>query len=368
MKGRWWLLSLLVLLLTGCGEYEEREREVGYKGLAKINHLLAAERLANEMGLKASSYAGAPSLPPAPRTTLVLPADALQSEGQLEEISDWVSEGGNLIVYLTLQNKRKRAWNSEGEKEEPFQVFLDFFEMAVEENEAEEGSSMRGEKVESLAFAEEEPYETDFRSPYLLSDKEAPETGSKAFFSYNYGEGDLTILGSAQLFDNQHLGKAEHATLLWDLLDMGQNEQVWFIHSTRLSFFKLLWQRAPQFVLLLLVTLALLVWWAARGFGPKFIRGTNPSAKLDEHLEASGAFFLKHKAEGLVIFQLRERLFRQLARATNQPINLSAGELIIAAKEQDVLKVEEQEALTSEIESKTLLETLRTLKNLEKRL
>lgn len=364
------MFFLLIFLLSGCGEYEEREREVGFKGLAKVNHLLAAERMAQNMGLQASSYAGAPSLPPPPGTTLVLPAEALQSDGQLQEMEDWILEGGNLIVYLTLKNRLAMRWSGGGESELPFQSFLEFFEMEVTKVEAKEDENGLNGKITSLSYHEddEEPYETDFFSPYLLIESGSKKEDARAFHCYDYGEGTLTVLGSAQLFDNKHLGKAEHAKLLWDLLSFGAEEQVWFIHSTRLSFFKLLWQRAPQAVLLLLVTLALLVWWAARGFGPKFVRGTNPSARLDEHLEASGSFFLKHKAEGLVVVRLKERLLRKLARATNLPINASEEELLAAASKQEILNATESEALTAEPQPKTLLGTLQTLKNLEKRL
>lgn len=364
MSVRFLMVALLSFLLAGCGKYEEREREVGFKGLAKVNRLLAAERLANEMGLKASSYAGAPSLPPAPRTTLMLPAASLQSEGQLGEMSDWVIEGGHLIVYLTLEGKEKAVWEAE-EEELPFQACLDYFGLDVQAANTE--TEEKGLHVTLVRFTGDD-YETDFETLYLISDNDLPDDDPRPLRSYNYGEGTLTVLASAQLFINDAIGEAEHATLLWDILAEGEEDQVWFIHSTRLSFFKLLWQRAPHAVILLLVTMFLLVWWASRGFGPKFVRGANPSAKLDEHLQASGAFFLKHRAEALVIEQLRGRLFRRLARALNQPFHLSGGELIRIAKEQGVLDASETAALMDLPTDKTLLPTLQTLKNLDKKL
>ncbi|MGJ8723156.1 MAG: DUF4350 domain-containing protein [Roseibacillus sp.] len=356
----------LSFLLVGCGKFEESEREVGYQGEAKMNHLLGAERLANELGMKASSYAGAPSLPPAAGTTLMLPAESLQSVGQLSEIEDWVVEGGNLIVYLTLKNKRLPAWD-EDEGAEPFRAFLDYFALDAQQagGEKEEG---KNRKISSLGFEEDDEYETDFETPYLILDDESLDEELKAFHSYSYGEGNLTVLASAQLFTNEFIGKGEHATLLWHLLEDGKEEQVWFIHSARLSFTRLLWQQAPYAVVMLLVTLVLLVWWAARGFGPKFVRGANPSAKLDAHLEASGAFFVKHGADALVVSQLQGRLFRRLARALNQPLNTKEGELLSLADQEGLLDASERGALISQPTSKTLFTTLQTLKNLDKKL
>ncbi|WP_411847686.1 DUF4350 domain-containing protein [Roseibacillus persicicus] len=371
------LLLVTAFLLAGCGKYEEREREVGYKGLARINHLLAAERMATQMGLKASSYAGAPVLPPPYGTVLVLPAASLQSEGILEEISDWVDQGGNLIVYLTLQNEGYDLFSGT-DQDPPFQAFLDYFALdfdkqpmrIISREEGESGKSERvwGEKIEWVDFVREDSYQTDYHSPYLLTDLDYAEDEASAFQSYDYGLGHLTVLGSAELFTNKHLGKAEHATLLWDILTVGEGDTVWFVHSTRVSFFSLLWQRAPEALIFSLVTLALLVWWAAKGVGPRFVRGTNPSAKLDEHLEASGAFFLKHKAEGVVVSRLREKLFHRLARATNQPFNASQEELLTAARAQGILAESEVTALTSPTTNKSLLSTLQTLKTLDKKL
>lgn len=373
------LFGLVLLLLAGCGEYEEKTREVGYKGLAKIDHFLAARRFADEMGLKASSYSGAPTLPPPEGASLIIPAAALQSTGQLEEISQWALDGGNLIVYLTLQEEPK--WQQT--EIEDFQPFLDYFgfsceeagKIAVEEAEepSEENFEREGEKgarIQAVYHERDEPYETDFSPVFYFEDTEYPseDGGRAAFLYYDYGEGSFTVISSAEPFTNRSLGTAEHATLLWDLLRQGQSREVWLIHSTRVSFFSLLWSSAPQAMTLLIITIVLFVWWAARGFGPKFKRGTEPVAKLDEHLEASGAFFIKHKADSIVIEHLREGLFRKLARAVNLPFNTSRADLLAAAREKALLDGRQLAALTDPLQDKTLLNTLQTLKTLQKTL
>ena len=369
--------SLLVsLLLMGCGKYEEFEREVGYKGLAKLNRFLAAERFAQEMGFEASSYAGAPTLPPKPGATIIIPAEALQSVGQLEEMSEWVIEGGNLIAYLTVA--KNRVYQKNPKEEEPFQAFLDYFgfESLVrfrdEVDEVDEESELTktnflGEKVEKV-FLNEGQYETDFRTSYFLVDSDDLEAEASPVCTYDYGDGSLTVFGSAELFTNRSIGKAEHASLLWEVLSDGKNETVWLIHSTRLSFFGLLWQKASYAVTLLLISVTLLIWWASRGFGPKFVRGTNPTARLDEHLEASGSFFRKHNAEVEVIRHQREKILRRLARVTNEPLNLSLNDLIQKGQQQGFIERQEVAALVETPDKKTLLTTLQTLKNLEQKL
>ena len=98
------------------------------------------------------------------------------------------------------------------------------------------------------------------------------------------------------------------------------------------------------------------------------MRGTNPSAKLDEHLEASGSFFRQHKAEEEVLTHLRGQLFRRLARALNQPFNVSNGDLVALGREEGVIEVAEANALTVPPTDKTLLTTLQTLQTLEQKL
>jgi hypothetical protein len=143
---------------------------------------------------------------------------------------------------------------------------------------------------------------------------------------------------------------------------------VWFVYSTRTSFFGLLWARAPYAVVALVLAVVILVWWAARGFGPRFTRGADPSPQLDEHLAASGAFFMKHGADAVVVRDYREELFRKLARALNQPLNTEREELLWRGRESEVLTERQHVALTQAVTHKTLLTQLRTLQRLEKEL
>ena len=175
MKRYLWVWSLVLLFLVGCqGEYEEKEREIGYKGLAKINRFLAAERFANEMGLKASSYAGAPTLPPPPGATVILPAEALQSVGQLEEITDWMLEGGNLVTYLTTAEKRPFGFDEDQRDEvteEGFLPFLEYYglELDYRSRGDQEKETLWGQRVSSVNLGGE-TYLTNFRSPYYIKD------------------------------------------------------------------------------------------------------------------------------------------------------------------------------------------------------
>ena len=201
----YWLLLPLFFLLSGCGEYEEKTREVGYKGLAKIDRFLAAQRFATGMGKEAFSYAGAPTLPPPAGASLILPAVSLQSEGQLSDIADWALAGGNLIVYL---DSGEAQWRAGLADEENYETFLTYFGFAQVENESfpedpflEEDSEgdeepennseeqVAEEEEESYIFFRSEAYKVDFNSPYLITSTDLDDDEAGAVSSYDYGEG-----------------------------------------------------------------------------------------------------------------------------------------------------------------------------------
>ncbi|WP_200390305.1 DUF4350 domain-containing protein [Roseibacillus ishigakijimensis] len=353
----------MAVLLAACGRFEEKEREVGYQGLAKINHFLAAQRLAEEMGLAAGSYAGAPALPPPTGTTLVVSAASLQSEGQLWEISQWMDEGGHLVVYMVLQNK-DWLWYESSDFDDYFAPFLNYFQLALEFP----GGDEKAKKVSALAPFGLGTYATEFETPFLIDDLEDYEAPAESIRSFDYGGGSLTVMATAEPFTNRHLGKGEHATLLWDLLTLEEGDAVWFVYSTRLSFFRLLWEKASAAVVAFLLLLIFFVWWAARGFGPRFHRLEVSTAKLDEHLQASGAFFRKHRAEDAVLAPLRERLLHRLAKATNLPFNTPASELVAVARERALLGPDDEVALLTPVTAKGLLERLQHLSQLDKKL
>ncbi|MEM9081146.1 MAG: DUF4350 domain-containing protein [Verrucomicrobiota bacterium] len=382
MRGGVWRVVLVgwLLVVVGCdfgGKYEEREREIGYKGLARVDHFLAAKRLAEKQGMVAMTYAGLPKFPPPEGTVLMVPLASLQGDGLLSEIDDWIVEGGHLVAFAVMQEET--SWGVYGEDGGALENFCYFFDFEYEWDfdqfdfgDDEEEDSDKEEVVREVDFAEsyhlEGSYETEFETPLLIRDVEEEDGEWKAMHSYSYGEGLLTVLATAEPFTNREIGKAEHASLLWDLIGQGEEERVWFVYSARLSFFGMLWDAAPGAILALGGFVLVLVWWAWKGFGPRYHRVGNESAQLKEHLMASGYFFFRHRAEGLVLERMREGLRQRLARKVNVPFNEDVGVILGKAQEQELLSDEELGALQGEGGEKQLVRQLEILQTLDKRL
>lgn len=98
----WTLLALAVagLLVGGflwAFERVEEEREVGYRGEARSNELLAFERLAAVLGVPAERPPDPLGLPPVDHAVLALGAHHPPGPVYLGKLLDWVAGGGHLV-------------------------------------------------------------------------------------------------------------------------------------------------------------------------------------------------------------------------------------------------------------------------------
>ena len=98
-----------VLALTGC-EYEEIERETGYKGKARLNPWLAAERFVDRMGDEVISVIAWTEPQPGDSAWL-MPASMLGNESFVRRVETWVQEGGHLILLVEHADAETNDWS-----------------------------------------------------------------------------------------------------------------------------------------------------------------------------------------------------------------------------------------------------------------
>jgi hypothetical protein len=95
------LLGAFAWKLRDGFEKVEVEQEVGYRGEARLNPLLAAERLYTGLGAPARTLPGAlGKLPPNDYALLLVSERRAISQKQLDALKDWVRHGGRLVVAL----------------------------------------------------------------------------------------------------------------------------------------------------------------------------------------------------------------------------------------------------------------------------
>ncbi|MFM7606240.1 MAG: DUF4350 domain-containing protein [Prosthecobacter sp.] len=93
------LCSLLFLLCSCEGHWEEVEKVTGYHGKARVNPFFAAERVLKELGHEAERNLYLSKMP-AHNAVMFLSAEGGLSEGRTKQMLDWVEGGGHLIYCL----------------------------------------------------------------------------------------------------------------------------------------------------------------------------------------------------------------------------------------------------------------------------
>jgi hypothetical protein len=106
-----------------------------------------------------------------------------------------------------------------------------------------------------------------------------------------YGEGKgHVVMVSDNYFNNQRLPRYDHAELLLGLAGLNQQGRnvMLVLHADASPWYALLWQAAWMPLSALALLLALLLWRAARRFGPLLPDPSTERRALLEHIEASG--------------------------------------------------------------------------------
>ena len=115
--GSGWLRLLRRILLVGllfgvCAcEQEYVEHEIGYKGRARVNPWLAAERFAQKYDFDVTSLT-AWRAPQAEDGVWFVPASMLNNESFIRRMEAWVNAGGHLVALVEHADADINDWRS----------------------------------------------------------------------------------------------------------------------------------------------------------------------------------------------------------------------------------------------------------------
>ena len=382
------LLSICALIfLSGCGSIEKEDVEIGWKGVAMFDRFLAASRFITNMGIPATSYTVLPAIPPPNDAMIFIPASAMYNQAVNETIDNWVYDQGGTAVYMLQVDAEGVEWADASSI--PIQAFIDYEEielqadedyLAVEEKdddeEDEEEYSIWSSNLElpprnalELNFVDSEQfkpqYKTDFPNTLTFRHIDDDDSEFYTLSSYEHGAGHVHIISTALPFTNLYLNRAEHATLLWDLVSWHEPSEVQFAFSSDQSFWALLASRFPHALWSLAFLLTLWLWSRVKRFGPLFQTIDTSRNNLVEHLTATGYFFTKHRADTLIVDQLRSQIRESLARKVNLPLNTDLAQVLYECQEQEVLPPEDIHILNNPLPD-TPKEQLAYLQHLQK--
>ena len=324
-------LFLFLILLTGCQDRPKRERvgetPLGYRGQARLNPYLAAERYLEAQGWSVdssrtwSNYGSETSV-------IFMPGSFLQTKGMALRVLEWVYDGGMLV--LTLQggepDRNDFTSSSSGIVAEKgdfmgLDEILELFEIEVasrvapsfeEELLEEEGHLARDWELSrmsadygdlALEFEGRTILRSDMTSPW------DPEVGGGSrVLEGNYGSGSVVFLAHARPFRSPYLARADHADFLEFLAHRNAPGDLVFLYGSSTSFFGLLWKEGRMVVIAGLCALAAWLWMRIPRFGLVLRDRAIKPTKYGESLTTSARFLWRTGKIDCLIQPLRDRI------------------------------------------------------------
>lgn len=309
---KWLFLFLTALFLTSC-DYDEVKREIGYKGKARINPWLAAERFCARYdgGVKSLATWTEPKFEDA---VWFVPASVLSNESFTRRLESWVEEGGHLVLLVEHADAETSDW-SKFTKEldlEPAVIhLLDRAGIELKSGEKE----LTASKIRFL----KKTYQVNASSDAGVSTRNR-EPG--VFASVKKGEGRISVLTDGRLFRNRWIGDKEHAALMDALVGATEDDgKIGFLRGSGLSLWGLLMEHLWPVLIGLGVLTFLWLWKNFTRFGPVEAASVTSTLRgYEHHLEALGDFQWRLDRAAALLVPLRTQIVER-----GQRISARAG-------------------------------------------
>jgi hypothetical protein len=305
------IVLLAALSLTAC-QYTEVTREIGYKGKARIDPWLAAERFAERMDWEAHSVISW-TPPESGDAAWLVPVSILSNESFTRRMDDWVREGGHLILLVEHADPQTNDWSRHHTPPVLEPALVSMLRRAGIELNASGGAS-----AERIRF-EERRFEVEAESKATVA-----VSGGKpgVFASSRAGEGRISVLTDGRLFRNRWIGENDNAALFNALLEATEYEgRIGFMRGSGLSFWGMLTEHLWPVLLGLAALVLLWLWKNLTRFGPLEAEAPPPVLRgYEHHLEALGDFQWRVDRAASLLAPLREQITE-----LGQRVSASAG-------------------------------------------
>ncbi|GGH88709.1 hypothetical protein CFY91_12570 [Pseudomonas fluvialis] len=327
-RQRQWLLGgLLLLALVGLGGYlfEQLQHyqstvKHGPSPEARRNPYLAAEhflRLQQIPVQRAANFSTLHDLPAMGHSLLVLGGRNKLSPTQQKRLLDWAARGGHLLfVAEALYDEERQA------SDDPLLDALGIQQYRTEElpeEHSEDSSAPRDNPHPELTRLylqnEKAPAYIAFDDEFHLYDSQnrahawANSAAATHLLQLYHGQGMVSVLSDAWIWENDNISGYDHAWLLWYLT---QDSQVTLFHDAeRDGLGSLLLRHFPLALLLLALLLGAGLWHVAPRFGPLLPSADPTRRQLEEHLRGSADFLLRRAGQHSLLQGLQQDIQRR---------------------------------------------------------
>lgn len=287
-------LALVAYVIFGVIGFEEFEDDVGYRGAARENPMLAAERTLERLGreVETANYLG--ELPTTDALLVLRQSGRFLSPVDVERLLGWVEAGGHLAVLLPGEDFES-AIENDLEEERFSHPLLDALQLDVRldadaerEVQVELGRGLRRIEFDGrLTFAD----------PNALSDIDTGDPMLARVLGLEHGYGRIMLFADDDWVLNADFGELDHPYVLDDLASFdGERREVRFVLGERPpGLLALLWEHGWPAISAASVLLALALGRRAFVAGPRL--GELPRERRDfsEHVRASGEFLWRSR-------------------------------------------------------------------------
>ncbi|MCJ8205907.1 DUF4350 domain-containing protein [Pseudomonas sp. RGM2987] len=283
---------------------------------AQANPYLAAEYFLRQQGINvehANSLNVLPTLEPRQHSLLLLGERTDMTPREVEQLLNWTRAGGRLVFVaealwddktgssgdLLLDRVRLRQLLSEDLKEpEPELIKEPYPEL----------TKLYLEDEEAPAYAS---FDTDFHleDPHNLAQAWANSALSTHMMQLNLGLGSITVITDAELWKNEQIDQYDNAWLLWYL--SADTDVTLLFNIDHDSLLTQLLRYFPQALVALAALVALWFWRSAVRDGPLQQPASKARRQLEEHLQASAGFHLRHNGRQHLLQALQQDVLRR---------------------------------------------------------
>jgi hypothetical protein len=300
------LLGVLAWWFTQNFGFSKERVYVGLSGEARANPYFAARLLLERLGMRVHQTVEVSSPQALPRgATLVLAAARAKLDPPtVEALLEWVEGGGHLVVGV--EGDLERDW------------LLSSLEVSAEWPQEDPDSGGRAcpapdeGSIEDVVLPDGRTLKAGFEGGPVLVDqgkghlwRHESQDGTR-ILALGWGDGRVTLFSTLRPFDNRHLGKLDHAELLWGVLGDSPSRELFLVrYLDSASLPKWLWERAPLALVAAGVFLLLWLWRVVPRFGPLLPGDGVDRRSLLEHIRAVGRFHADQRRQGRLLEVLR---------------------------------------------------------------
>ena len=342
---RRWVWALLVLAvfvaLAGASvpliqrlQHYEEVVDQGPSPEVRANPYLAAETYLRQRGIQVDVGQALSTLPDTrqqAQTLMLLASRERMTPTEVQRLLSWTRAGGRLVVVA------EQLWDEDKARSgdlllDQLQIHQFLTQDLREQDRRREREQLKPvipltapvietaktpwpELTRLYVQNERDPAYLSFDPAFHLDDPQdnaqswANSADATHLLQIAYGQGLITVLTDADLWETRAIGKYDNAWLLWYL---SQNSAVTLIlQDDHDDLFALLWRYFPQALLALALCIAAGLWHAGMRHGPLQPEGSRARRQLREHLRASADFMLRRSGQQALLRALQQDILRR---------------------------------------------------------